>query len=530
MSAGHIVVVSLPLWGHTRPLCVFTAKLQKASGSIVTFFVAELLLAKVKAEIARQYGEGEEEGLKRIRIISILNSKRDNADLPKVIAAYTTVYDAPYKALVVGESLVCTTGQVYDPAPFPSAVILDFLAPAQLQLTRLLTGTRVPIFAWVTGSAPVIIRYYCPENVGGLGDVAGRAKKNFEEAGEGAVLERFIEAEYGRFSGEVIHIPGMPPMFDYECFPQELPFSEPLFNTMEGKLFQTLNDSDGTVINTSEAYESVFIETLRSWLGDMGKAFFSVGPTLPVDFQRGELVKEKIDDNSSHIKVEHEAEQKEVAEFLESALQRYGKESVIFISFGSTYWPPDNSFVEEILNIMIEKDFPFIFAYGSPAAKLPEGLKSSPKGLLAKWVPQQYILNHPALGWFLTHCGQGSTTEALSSGVPMICYPFTSDQPFNAAYLSLTLDVAFELIQIRTGALGKKPLLRTGGQVAPLSTREAVREEIAKVVDEARGAVGRRKRANARRIQGLLRGAWEGEGLAVRDLKKFVDTYCKGDA
>jgi hypothetical protein len=70
----------------------------------------------------------------------------------------------------------------------------QFLAPAQLHSTRRLTGDRVPIFAWVTGSAPVIIRYYCAENVGGLGDVAGRAKKTFEAAGEGAVLERFIEA------------------------------------------------------------------------------------------------------------------------------------------------------------------------------------------------------------------------------------------------------------------------------------------------------------------------------------------------
>lgn len=73
-------------------------------------------------------------------------------------------------------------------------IFFQFLAPAQLQGTRQVTDSRVPIFAWVTGSAPVIIRYYCPENVGGLGDVVGRAQKNFEAAGEGAVLERFIEA------------------------------------------------------------------------------------------------------------------------------------------------------------------------------------------------------------------------------------------------------------------------------------------------------------------------------------------------
>jgi hypothetical protein len=146
--------------------------------------------------------------------------------------------------------------------------------------------------------------------------------------------------------------------------------------------FRTLNDSDGTIINTSEAYEAVVIETLRSWLSGMGKAFFSVGPTVPVDFKSGELVKsQKVPNGGSATEIEHSAEQSEVELFLENALDKYGKESVIFvrypwckfskrkthvrgrffqISFGSTYWPPDNSFVEEILNVMIEKDFPFV--------------------------------------------------------------------------------------------------------------------------------------------------------------------------
>jgi len=63
----HIVVVAIPLWGHSRPLCVFVSKLQKAGKCLVTFFVPELLLAKVKAEIARQYEKGEEDLLASIR-------------------------------------------------------------------------------------------------------------------------------------------------------------------------------------------------------------------------------------------------------------------------------------------------------------------------------------------------------------------------------------------------------------------------------------------------------------------------------
>lgn len=85
--------------------------------------------------------------------------------------------------------------------------------------------------------------------------------------------------------------------------------------------FRTLNDSDGTIINTSEAYESVFIETLRSWLSGMSKSFYSVGPTIPVDFMESKNF-DKTDD------------QNEIETFLNSALEKYGRESVIYVRIG----------------------------------------------------------------------------------------------------------------------------------------------------------------------------------------------------
>lgn len=183
-------------------------------------------------------------------------------------------------------------------------------------------------------------------------------------------------------------------MYDYECFPQELPFSEPLFNTMEGKLFQyvvsvhspniyesdenrTLNESDGTIINTSEAYESVFIETLRSWLGGMNRSLYSVGPTVPADFQTGELSSQEATKAVQTVDTKS-PDQVEIENFLNNALETKGKGSVFFvgtltggkwylltelnfqISFGSTYWPPDASYVEEIVNVLLEQDIPFV--------------------------------------------------------------------------------------------------------------------------------------------------------------------------
>ncbi|KAG1139238.1 hypothetical protein G6F37_010086 [Rhizopus arrhizus] len=49
--------------------------------------------------------------------------------------------------------------------------------------------------------------------------------------------------------------------------------------------------------------------------------------------------------------------------------------------------------------------------------------------LFLEWAPQVAILHHPSTQLFLTHGGAGSVYEALYNGVPIVVYPFFSDQP-----------------------------------------------------------------------------------------------------
>ncbi|AES74859.2 UDP-glucosyltransferase family protein [Medicago truncatula] len=67
------------------------------------------------------------------------------------------------------------------------------------------------------------------------------------------------------------------------------------------------------------------------------------------------------------------------------------------------------------------------------------------RGLIASWCPQEKLLNHHSIGGFLTHCGWNSTTKNICAGVPMLCWPFFSDQPTNCRLICNELEIGVEI-------------------------------------------------------------------------------------
>lgn len=65
-------------------------------------------------------------------------------------------------------------------------------------------------------------------------------------------------------------------------------------------------------------------------------------------------------------------------------------------------------------------------------------------GIVVEWVAQERVLNHRAIGGFLTHRGWNSTVESIVAGVPLICWPNLGDQPMNATWIDRVLKIGIE--------------------------------------------------------------------------------------
>ena len=107
------------------------------------------------------------------------------------------------------------------------------------------------------------------------------------------------------------------------------------------------------------------------------------------------------------------------------------------------------------------------------------------------------------------------------SGTSSILWPFGGDQEFNALLISETLQIGYELLEVRTGN-GLKPIYRTG--YAPKGTVDAVKAEVRDVFKKAFGEDGAKKRAKLTQLQKALNGEWEEGGSSRKDALAFLDS------
>ncbi|KIJ28937.1 glycosyltransferase family 1 protein [Sphaerobolus stellatus SS14] len=511
---GHIVLVCIPGWGHLRALVVFACKVIQQRPNIgVTILTAGNIIQKVETEISRHFA-ADDDAKDNIRVLSVLEQ---NANVFHLISNTAEASMRFYESIYRQEQTTClVSGMTFPPWISPKLVIINIFLDI-VQIARTINPTAT-VLGWAPTNNSSMIRQYGPEELGGAGVISVKAIVEAERTGKPV---KQIENELSRpENGDVIQIPGLPPMYDYEFIPQQkIPVLEDA-NTAFAKASQHfIRQADGIITPGTSAFEAEALAAVKKWQSENRKEMYIVGPLVPIEDGSGNKLKKLAQENESAASDKGS----EIEEFLEKILHEYGAYAMIYIAFGSSWWP-DSKQIWTFVNVLIEQKVPFILARPSPMAAVPDAIaakvQESGIGLFSTWTPQQLILAHKATGWFLSHCGQNSVVESMAEGVPMIAWPILGDQPDNAALLSLKLNVAYQLTEARTGEAGLKALKRG---VQPTGTIQAVEREAREVLEKARSVDGEIKRKNAHAIKDRMKEAWEENGEALTELRRLLE-------
>ncbi|EFJ20351.1 hypothetical protein SELMODRAFT_33343, partial [Selaginella moellendorffii] len=115
--------------------------------------------------------------------------------------------------------------------------------------------------------------------------------------------------------------------------------------------------------------------------------------------------------------------------------------TVLYVSFGSNATLTMDDFVRLARGLGLCKQL--FLSTLVPGSSLDELLKVVRRNSVyegqsctVSWAPQLQVLLHPAVGWFVTHCGWNSTLESICAGVPMLCWPLTAEQNLNCKFIA----------------------------------------------------------------------------------------------
>ncbi|OJT15058.1 UDP-glycosyltransferase 88A1 [Trametes pubescens] len=471
----------------------------------ITFVVAAKYLKGAKAEVSRELTTCGEDVQKRIRFIPV--EQGDDTFDPAVFEQHLL---AMWKQLFNGDSVTCEAldGSPHAPCLLESplsAVVIDVILMQSFNALRerqKKTATPYKIYTWLPVAINTIISLCRFDAVPLVEGAAAQMGVSFDEAARYLMLVP---------NGQVIRCPGLPDMYDHEYQPQAFQMPADQCGRIYIRIGRVLQQTDGVLtFDAAEYYPEVALE-FRDWFAETSRKVHYVGPLVP--------------DNRVLPSLENgQRAQGGVLSFLDDQLAVRGARSVVYVSFGSLFWPSDPAKVHAVLEVLVHQDIPFILTHPSALAVLSQDtmdmLAACKSAFVTQWAPQQAVLEHPATGWCLTHGGHNTVLECIAAEVPMILWPIFTDQPVNAIHLTDHLDVAYELLEVRYGT-GLGPIYRTGKTLT--GTLAAVREELSRVLECAFGEDGEAKRRRLQVLRTSLDRAWAEDGVGREEVVSFVE-------
>nr|AHA84292.1 anthocyanin 3'-O-beta-glucosyltransferase [Phaseolus vulgaris] len=278
-------------------------------------------------------------------------------------------------------------------------------------------------------------------------------------------LERFEPHKKVDSEDQSFLIPGLP--YNLQMTRSQIPerFKTPnSFSYLMKRVKESEKRSYGSLLKSFYAFEGPYKDHYREI---MGTKIGNVGPI-------SSWVNRDASDKSSR------GHGKEVEEGWLSWLDSKQKGSVVYVCFGSMKNNFSGTQIAEIAHGLEDCGHDFIWVVG----KIDEGqskalveefekrVEASKKGFLIwGWAPQLRILEHPAVGGVVTHCGMNTVIETVDAGLPMVTWPLFAEQFFNERLLVDVLKVAVEV-----GAKEWKTWGDFGNEIVG-------REKIAKAID-----------------------------------------------
>ena len=142
-------------------------------------------------------------------------------------------------------------------------------------------------------------------------------------------------------------------------------------------------------------------------------------------------------------------------------------------------------------------------------------MKENKKGyIIWNWAPQLLILDHPATGGIVTHCGWNSILESLSVGLPMIAWPMFAEQFYNEKLLVDVLKIG-----VSVGSKVNKFWSNEGDDAV------IRREEIVKAVEILMGSGKESKemRMRAKKLGDAAKKSIDEDGSSYNNLMQLID-------
>ncbi|KAL5809633.1 hypothetical protein ACOSQ3_030324 [Xanthoceras sorbifolium] len=307
-------------------------------------------------------------------------------------------------------------------------------------------------------------------------------------------------------------VPGMPQRI--EVTKAQLPgafVSLSDLDDVRSKMREAESSAYGVVVNSFDELEHGCAEEYEKAIE---KKVWCIGPVSSCNKQN----KDKFERGNSRPTID----EKKCLEWLDSKKER----SVIYACLGSLCRLVPAQLIE--LGLALEasnKPFIWVVKTGENSSselekwfseeRFEERIKG--RGLLIKgWAPQIFILSHPAIGGFLTHCGWNSTLEALSSGLPMLTWPLFAEQFFNEKLIVEVLKIGVRVgvdVPVRWGEEER---------VGVLVKRDEIEKAVSMLMDNGGDQVGEKRRERARQLQVQARRAMEKDGSSHINMSLLI--------